>query len=41
MYKYNVGLKTRLQKDLSEPKLHSDLVYNFRKLLANLIFLTI
>ena len=34
MSKYNVGLKTLLQQDLSEPKFYGTLVYKFRKIIG-------
>ena len=34
MSKYNVGLKTLLLEDLSEPKFYGDLVYEFRKIIG-------
>ena len=30
-YMYNVGLKTLLQQDISEPEFYGNLVYRFRK----------
>ena len=33
MFKYNVGLKTLLQKSLPEPELYGDFVYKFRKIM--------
>ena len=35
--KYNIGLKTLLQQDISELIVYSDLVYKFKELLENLI----
>ena len=32
---YNVGLKTLLQQDISEPEFYGDLVYRFRKKIRN------
>ena len=32
--KYNVGLKTLLSEDLSEPEFYGDLVYKFKKLIG-------
>ena len=32
--KYNVGLKTLLLQDLSEPEFYGDLVYKFRKIIG-------
>ena len=34
MSKYNVGLKTPLLQDLSQPEFYGDLVYEFRKKLV-------
>ena len=34
MFKYNVGLKTLLQQDLSKPEFYGDLVYKFRKIIG-------
>ena len=34
MPKHNVGLKTLLQKGLSEPKFYGDLIYKFRKIVG-------
>ena len=34
MSKYNVGLKTLLLQDLSEPEFYDDLVYKFRKIIG-------
>ena len=36
--KYNVGLKTLLLKDLSEPEFYSDLVCKFRKIIGKYDF---
>ena len=36
--KYNVSLKTLLQKGISEPEFYGDLVYRFKKLRENLTF---
>ena len=36
--KYNVGLKTLLLQDLSEPEFYADLVYQFRKIIGKKIF---
>ena len=36
--KYNVNLKTLLQKGISEPEFYGDLVYRFRKMWENLSF---
>ena len=38
MPKYNVGLKTLLQKGLSEPKFYGDLIYKFRKIVGKTNF---
>ena len=35
MSKYNVRLKILLLQDLSEPEFYGDLVYKFRKIIAN------
>ena len=35
--KYNVGLKTLLSEDLSEPEFYGDLVYKFKKLIGILM----
>ena len=32
--KYNVGLKTLLLQDLSEPEIHGDVVYKFKKIIG-------
>ena len=34
MSNYNVGLKTHLLQDLSEPEFYDELVYKFRKLIG-------
>ena len=34
MSKYNVGLKTLLLQDLSEPEFYGDFVYKFRKIIG-------
>ena len=34
MSKYNVGLKTLLLQDISEPEFYGDLVYKFRKIIG-------
>ena len=39
--KYNVGLQTLLLQRLSEPEFNGDLVYKFRKIIGNMIFLII
>ena len=39
--KYNVGLKTLLLQGLSEPEIHGDLVYKFRKMIGKNDFLII
>ena len=39
--KYNVGLKTLLLEDLSEPEFYGDLVYKFKKIIGNNDFLII
>ena len=36
--KYNVGLKTLLRQDLSEPEVYGDLVYKFRKIIGKYDF---
>ena len=36
--KYNIGLKTLLQQDISEPIFYDDLVYKFKIIVGNLIF---
>ena len=36
--KYNVGLKTLLLQDLSEPEIYGDLVYKFRKIIGKYDF---
>ena len=38
MSKYNVGLKTLLQQDLSELEFHDNLVYKFIKVVSKPIF---
>ena len=38
MSKYNVGLKTLLLQDLSEPEFYGDLVYKFRKKIGSYEF---
>ena len=37
--KFNVGLKTLLHQGLSEPEFYGDLVYKFKKIVGELIFL--
>ena len=39
--KYNVGLKTLLLQGFSEPELYGGLVYKYRKIIVNMIFLII
>ena len=39
--KFNTGLKSLLKQGLSEPEFYGDLVYKFKKLLVELIFLII
>ena len=34
MSKYNTGLRSLLQQDLSEPEFYGDLVYKFRKIVG-------
>ena len=36
--KYNFGLRSLLQQDLSEPEFHGDLVYKFRKIVGKTEF---
>ena len=36
MSNYNVGLKTLLLQDLSEPEFYGDLVYKFRKIIGKI-----
>ena len=36
--KYNIGLKTLLQQDMSEPIFYGDLVYNFKRIFGNSYF---
>ena len=38
MSKYNVGLKTFLPDNLSEPEFYGDLVYKFRKKVGKTVF---
>ena len=38
MSKYNVGLRTLLQEDLSEPEFYGDLVYKFRHIVGKTDF---
>ena len=35
--KYNIGLKTLLQRGISEPIFYGDLVYKFKQIVENLI----
>ena len=32
--KYNIGLKTRLQQGISEPKFYGDLLYKFKRIVG-------
>ena len=38
VFKYNVGLKTLLLQDLSEPEFYGDLMYKFRKVIGEIDF---